>query len=270
MIYQPGSGLDKRQATIQLCIRACDKQIVRIAIIFRGQGLRLSQEELQFYAALDPRIRVYFQPKAWADSQICLAWLEDFAADTAELRAEYGEVLLGMDNLSSQQSLPMRSRMAELGIIAAFTPPDCTDLVAPVDHNVGALLKHLMSIFYHETLAANQDDWMNNSVSASERRMLMAGWLVDSWEILQKYPRVLKQAFVRTGFLLAQAGVHESEETHLIEVPVLKDQGEDYHFAGDSDAEDYDSGSDDDEFDSDVEHVVGAIEMDNEYDDTAE
>ena len=37
-ISQPGSGLDKRQATLQLCIRAEGQQTVKPAIIFRGKG----------------------------------------------------------------------------------------------------------------------------------------------------------------------------------------------------------------------------------------
>lgn len=47
-----GSGLDKRQATLQLCIRAEGSQLVRLAIIFKGQGLVLSAEERKVYAKL--------------------------------------------------------------------------------------------------------------------------------------------------------------------------------------------------------------------------
>ena len=43
-ILQPGSGLDKRQATLQLCIRAEGQQTVKPAIIFRGKG-NISTEE---------------------------------------------------------------------------------------------------------------------------------------------------------------------------------------------------------------------------------
>ena len=47
-ISQPGSGLDKRQATLQLCIRAEGQQTVKLAIIFRGKG-NISTEERDNY-----------------------------------------------------------------------------------------------------------------------------------------------------------------------------------------------------------------------------
>jgi hypothetical protein len=64
-IFQPTGGLDKRQATLQLCIRAEGDQICLPALIFRGKGLQLSREERVFYASISDRIRVHFQPKAW-------------------------------------------------------------------------------------------------------------------------------------------------------------------------------------------------------------
>ena len=63
-IFQPGGDLDKRQATIQLCIRAAGGQIVRPAIIFRGMGMRLNAYERALSISLSRFITVYFQPKA--------------------------------------------------------------------------------------------------------------------------------------------------------------------------------------------------------------
>ena len=71
-----GSGLDKRQATIQLCIRvnirAEGPQVVRIALIFRGRGLRLSAAEKHVYRSLSKVLVVYFQPNAWADESVMI------------------------------------------------------------------------------------------------------------------------------------------------------------------------------------------------------
>ena len=38
-VSQPSTGLDKRQATLQLCIRAPGKQNIKPAIVFRGKGM---------------------------------------------------------------------------------------------------------------------------------------------------------------------------------------------------------------------------------------
>ena len=43
-IAQPGSGLDKRQCTLQIMKRAEGEQ-PRLAIIFRGKGKRISDDE---------------------------------------------------------------------------------------------------------------------------------------------------------------------------------------------------------------------------------
>ena len=37
-VAQPSSGLDKRQATLQLCIPAEGEQNVKPALVFRGKG----------------------------------------------------------------------------------------------------------------------------------------------------------------------------------------------------------------------------------------
>ena len=45
---QPSSGLDNRQATQQLCIRAEGEQNVKPAIVFRGKGNLGSIEKEQY------------------------------------------------------------------------------------------------------------------------------------------------------------------------------------------------------------------------------
>ena len=69
-IAQPFSGLEKRQCTIQPTIGPGGKLMQR-AIIFRGTGKRISKVEKKAY---DPRVDVFFQKNAWADSDFCMAW----------------------------------------------------------------------------------------------------------------------------------------------------------------------------------------------------
>jgi len=73
VIVKGCSGVDgeKRQATLQMCIRARGKQ-PRPAIIFRGQG-RFLKAERKLYAE---RVDVYAQPKAWADRPFSLSWVK--------------------------------------------------------------------------------------------------------------------------------------------------------------------------------------------------
>lgn len=59
-VSQPSTGLDKRQATLQLCIQAGGEQNVKPAIIFRGKG-NVSPAEKAMY---DKGVDVYFQKSA--------------------------------------------------------------------------------------------------------------------------------------------------------------------------------------------------------------
>lgn len=76
-ISQPGSGLDKRQATLQLCIKAEGEQTVKPAIIFRGKGNVLSAEQEKY----DADVHVYFQSNAWMDAEVNLKWTKHTLKD---------------------------------------------------------------------------------------------------------------------------------------------------------------------------------------------
>jgi len=62
-IANPGSGLENRQYTLQVCISPESK--IHIAIIFRGSGKRIPADEIKAYH-LD--VDVYWQANAWADT----------------------------------------------------------------------------------------------------------------------------------------------------------------------------------------------------------
>ena len=71
-ISQPGSDLDKRQCTLQICFRPTGKQ-PRVAIIFNGKGKRISEDEKN---AWHPDVDVYFQENAWADTAFSVEWVK--------------------------------------------------------------------------------------------------------------------------------------------------------------------------------------------------
>ena len=68
-ISQPGSGLEKRQCTLQVCFHPTGKQ-PKLAIIFRGKGKRITKEEKE---AWHKEVDVYFQENAWADTDFYVA-----------------------------------------------------------------------------------------------------------------------------------------------------------------------------------------------------
>ena len=132
-ISEGHSGASKRFCTLQITICADPTllNLVNIEIIFRGQGTRLSERELDLYSTL-PNVTIRFQRRAWADERIMQDYLINFRHTLAS--AGFGEVLLGMDNHGAQQTPWCRAFMEHFHIVPAFTPANCTDCVSPVDH----------------------------------------------------------------------------------------------------------------------------------------
>lgn len=234
------SGLEKRQATLQLwiCADTSTHQPIRPAIIFRGtRGGRLPwKKEKELYEKLT-NIRVYFQKCAWADEEFCKEDLLAVGIDmcTAGYTCEE-EVLVGMDRHSAQKTADMKESYRDLGMVPVYTPPGCTDTVSPVDHHIGRRIQNFMAARYQEELETNPHIWLasdgedveiedTNSSSAMERRMLMAQWLSDAWSDLQTNgAKQLDAAFLQTGFLVALDG----SQDHLIQLQGWK--GRPYKF----------------------------------------
>jgi hypothetical protein len=210
-----GSGGDKRFCTLQVTICAqADEQRVKLEIIFRGQGKTLSAEERACYAGLD-NINIRWQKKAWADERITLEYLEAFRVATLD----QGEVLLGMDNHGAQATPVCRAFFKLLGIQPVFTPANSTDCTSPVDHHVGQSLKLKIGKRYQTCLEANREVWEKDvedgGLSASRKRMLVATWASEAWEeVCRENQWMIRQAFVKTGFLVAKDG----SENGLIEL----------------------------------------------------
>jgi len=96
-IRQSGSGLDKRQCTLQVCIRG-DSEQARIAIIFRGKGKRIREDEQD---AWHPDVDIYWQENAWADTACSVKWVEK---TLQPLVKDLDQFVLFVDNLTAQQA----------------------------------------------------------------------------------------------------------------------------------------------------------------------
>ena len=226
------SGLEKRQATLQLWICAdADNQYVKPTICFRGgRGPRSrlpKPREKEIYDGLT-NIRVSFQKNAWADEQFCQEDILHVAADIEAAGLGQKEILIGMDNHGAQRTDSILKLYEELGMIPLFTAANCTDCISPVDHHIGRHIQKYMSRCYAAEVAANPGIWIAssedqeiedaNSSSAMERRILMAQWLSKAWEDLTvnvDHGNMISRAFVDTGFLVC---AQDGSEDHLIKL----------------------------------------------------
>ena len=75
-VSTPGSGLEKRQCTLQLCFSPEDNTC-RVYIIFRGtkDGHYIAKAEKDQY---HPAVDVLWQKNAWADTEVCNFFSLDF------------------------------------------------------------------------------------------------------------------------------------------------------------------------------------------------
>ena len=93
-----GDADKKRMGNLHLMIRCSDVGGMqpKPVIIFRGKGIRISQEERQKW---DKRVEVMFQPKAWVDQNLANEWVLKSASKYMTTQKKH---LLFMDNLHAQ------------------------------------------------------------------------------------------------------------------------------------------------------------------------
>ena len=210
-ISQPGSGLDKRQCSLQVMFRPEGKQPA-LSVIFRGKGLRISQEEKE---AWHPDVQVFFQTNAWMDHKVNMEWTEKVLFKFIE-EENLKKFVLFCDNLEAHQNDEFKESVSKnLGLVW-FGLPNGTDLWQPVDAGYAQVLKQLIGIEQRDWLDCddNADRWFchENPFSAKERRVLITWWVGKAWEKLNtdKYDKLRLSCWQKTGCLITANGQDDS------------------------------------------------------------
>jgi hypothetical protein len=288
-INTPGSGsLEKRQATLQLCFHPDpDAPQPRPAVIFRGQGVRVSPVEK---AAIDKRVDVYWQAKAWLDRVVACAWAEGTLAPAiaAVIAAKGGKLaLLFADNLDGQTCEQFKNAAAKAQAFVYNLVAGCTDEIQPVDAGYGREIKRAYGAAMAKWLQndANLDKW-EEGMTASERRILMTKWVrlrcviarvpcfIVVWQIgdavehVNKNRKAIARYFEKTGCSMTADGSGDEK--------IQPEHTRSYSFAGDpmlvgDDAKDEKKGEMKEEGDesgneSDADSEVEDAESDDEAD----
>ncbi|MEL7340208.1 MAG: hypothetical protein AAGM67_06955, partial [Bacteroidota bacterium] len=137
-LAHPPSGLEKRQATIQILFRPPPFQNSatqncyqpKLTLVFRGAGLRISMEEQKAWHA---DVNVQFQNNAWVDTTATDEWISRVLRPFTERVFGGREFLLTCDNLSCQKSEHFVHKVSERGGHVFFFPPNSTHLLQPVN-----------------------------------------------------------------------------------------------------------------------------------------
>ena len=204
-VSQPSSGLDKRQATLQLCIRADGEQNVKPALIFRGKG-RVAMAEKGKY---DKRVDVYFQQNAWMDEEINMQWVQGTLIPGIGKGSD--EKVLFADNVGFQQSKEFHETCRdELNTIVYMLPENHTDKLQPIDAGCGRMMKLKIGAAMETWLEEedNLDKWQDNLL-ASDRRILMTQWAGKAWSELCSNQTFFKRLFEKTGCMITADGTDD-------------------------------------------------------------
>ena len=225
-ISQPGSGLDKRQCTLQVCFRPTGGQ-PKIGIIFRGTGKRISADEKEAY---HPDVDIYFQENAWADTNVSVEWVKRTLTESVKDDERF---VLFCDNLTGQVSSEFKEAVAKLGGVVWYGLPGATDLWQPVDAGYAQILKVLIGQAQRKWLddEENAEKWYGHesSFSAKERRILITHWVGEAYKKLagSEYDNLRLRVWQKTGCLMMADGSEdglikrEGLKSYIVPPPAL-------------------------------------------------
>lgn len=216
-VRTPGGHLKKRQITLQMGLTGDpDQPQPPLAIIFRGQGQRISPSERDQY---DPRVKILWQAKAWMDRATQKKFVDTVLKPYLEANfTENGELqeTLGLyDSLDAQKSLEFNNSVRALRHRPFHGPCGETEIWQPIDcGGIGALVKQLMRIEQENWLLkkSNWRSWTRNSLKVSERRVLLTVWAAEAWEkVTTSYKVAINSAFTKSGCNVVPSGEKDDQ-----------------------------------------------------------
>ena len=160
---------------------------------------------------------VYWDPKFRTSQQVLLDILLDLK-NWLRANGEPDEVVLGLDNLREQCSLPFQEVAANVAprMQLAYTPENTTDLCSVTDYDLGRLDKKRIRDQFFDDFNERPDDWCvpgdKGGVSEREFRILITKWTAKAWE--QRDTKLICSRFKKCGMFNSLDG----SENKLIEI----------------------------------------------------
>ncbi|XP_065664823.1 uncharacterized protein LOC136086454 [Hydra vulgaris] len=177
-VAQPGSGLDKRQATLQICFSP--EEMVKPALIFR-------------------------------DTTFSVKWVKNTVSNAV---ANLDEYVLLCDNLTDQVSDEFLNEVRQHKGIVWFGVPNGTHFWQPVNAGPGKAFKSHIKVEQNIWLEndENIELWLGKNdrkLSAKDRRILLTRWVGEAYRKTskdEKFLRMLYRSFAKTGCLITADG----------------------------------------------------------------
>lgn len=129
-------------------------------------------------------VDVYFQPKAWADTDFCVRWALCSFSKMVDKRRQS---VLFCDNLGSQTSEEFLKILKRTNTKLHLLEKNCTDELQVIDAGIGKSIKTIMGDLLDEWLGESDENlsrWTGGLVPAWERRVLMTQLVSQAWKVM--------------------------------------------------------------------------------------
>ena len=95
---------------------------LRVSVLYRGMGKQISEDERQL---CHKSVDIYWQPNAWADTDVCVNWTKNTLVPPMKNQGEY---VLFSDNLEGQCSASFQKKVCESWVIVWYQLNNAADL----------------------------------------------------------------------------------------------------------------------------------------------
>ena len=174
------------------------------------------KREDHFY---DNRVDVMWDPKAWMSEDCAEQWFEKFFDNTESLRKEIGKnpsIVMQVDNLATQNVEEIKKMCWVENVFIVNTPPNCTDLVALIDHHVGINLKNDISDMFWKEFEKDEESlkFFSDEITEAHWRVYYTRWAGQAWENLINRDGYIEKMAKHVGYCNCICGC----ENHLIKL----------------------------------------------------
>ena len=215
---------DQKRATMQVCLRVKGPQVVPLVLVLHNDnpgenrfqfppglaarkpvtfnGSSIAKPEQEWY---DKSIVTMWDKRAWFSAPVAKDWYEWFLKKTEGVRKSVGKVpsiALQVDNLKQQIHPKLQHLLFDNGVFMQKIPPNCTDILALIDHNIGKYLKVKMSDYYWEEFSKNDDsiEYFSTLIKAHEWRIWYTRWAARAWRELCSEPKLIFKCAQSVGY----------------------------------------------------------------------
>jgi hypothetical protein len=207
---------EKRLATLQISVsldgsKQRPQSQCKPTLIFKGKGHVTEAERSQY----DDRVTVLFQDKAWMDGPTFVRWVEGPLAEHVATLPP-GKKIMILDNLRAQVTDSSGEALRRIGVERRLLPAGVTDIIQPIDQNVGVDVKRKMVNILNHRLAEDEQflkRWLGHKdvapFTAMDRRILLTKILGDAWTQFCA-AKDFRQLGLQTSCLMPKLGVERA------------------------------------------------------------